>query len=122
MKHKNEPSAKSSVFNSNEKISSISFDSISQYNNGHLVNFYDGNQNYYHQFEDPVRNAEDGQAMQQDSLVVGQHIQNGCCGFEIFENYSDSLDIMETQQIDRCTNKTSTQSQKSNHRLSVDRS
>ena len=54
--------------------------------------------------------------------MVGQHIQSGCCGFEIFENYSDSLDIMETQQIDRFTNKTSTQSQKSNHRLSVDRS
>jgi hypothetical protein len=54
--------------------------------------------------------------------MVGQHIQNGYCGFEIFENYSDSLDIMETQQVDRFTNKTSTQSQKSNHRLSVDRS
>lgn len=53
---------------------------------------------------------------------MGQHIQNGYCGFEIFENYSDSLEIMEIQQIDRYTNKTSTQSQKSNHRLSVDRS
>lgn len=96
MKHKNDPSAKSSAFNSNEKISSISFDSFSQYNNGHLVNFYDNNQNYHHQFEDSVR-AEDRQALQQDSLVVGQHIQNGYCGFEIFENYSDSLEIMETQ-------------------------
>ena len=43
MKHKNDPSTKSSAFNSNEKISSISFDSFSQYNNGHLVNFYDNN-------------------------------------------------------------------------------
>ena len=71
MKHKNEPSAKSSVFNSNEKISSMSFDSISQYNNGHLACFNDGSQNYHHQFEDQPRHAEVGQATQEDSLAVG---------------------------------------------------
>lgn len=47
----------------------------------------------------------------------------GCQGFEIFENYSDSLDIMESQQFDKFTNKTSTQSHKSNNRrLSAERS
>ena len=99
MKHKGDPSAKSSVFNSNEKISSISFDSFSQYNNGQLGALYDNNQAYYNQFEDSARNADDRQAVQQDSLLVGQHIQTGYCGFEIFENYSDSLEIMEIQQI-----------------------
>ena len=97
MKHKGDPSAKSSVFNSNEKIRSISFDSFSQYNNGQLGTLYDNNQAYYSQFEDQARNADDRQAVQQDSLLVGQHIQAGYCGFEIFENYSDSLEIMEIQ-------------------------
>lgn len=62
MKHRGDPSAKSSVFNSNEKISSISFDSFSQYNNGQLGALYDSHQGYYHQFEDSARNTDDRQA------------------------------------------------------------